>query len=302
VSSSAWETYWLEGNSGHGCVPDCSALSQKRLWQAFASKLKKGSRLLDVATGDGAVLQEILRARKDLKLIGVDSSPRLPPAGGKFTLMPGVKMEKLPFSSHSFDAVCSQFGFEYSEMEVAADEVARVLKLGGHFQFLIHTRDGPILKQNLARRDALQWAATHGQFEKAAKFVQMRNLVSLAKPTKFQEVIEEAKRAYPTQPVASEIFMAILQILMDGHSQQGPIALQQLSVLRTKVMHEIARLDALDKAAMDPKGVKVLVELLSKAGLGSVQIHYVTETDMGQPLGWLMNGRRIEAGIQPRPF
>ncbi|MEJ6677706.1 class I SAM-dependent methyltransferase, partial [Parasphingorhabdus sp.] len=79
--------------------------------------------MLDLATGDGAVLKMIRRHRPDLRLVGIDASPTLPAAPKGIKLKPGISMKQLSFKSESFDAITSRFGFEYAGNKQSVDEI-----------------------------------------------------------------------------------------------------------------------------------------------------------------------------------
>ena len=64
-------------------------------------------------------------------------------------------MEDLPFDDQRFDAVISQFGFEYGSVALAAKQVARVLAPGAPFSFIVHHAHSPIVREDRDRNRAL---------------------------------------------------------------------------------------------------------------------------------------------------
>ena len=128
MNESAWTRYWAGG--GRGCLPEAAgpiAAVQKRIWQDFARTLARGSRVLDLATGSGAVCRWMAEARRDLKPTGVDSASALPPAPAGIVLKERVSIAHLPFRDGQFGAATSQFGFEYCADPARSAELARVL-------------------------------------------------------------------------------------------------------------------------------------------------------------------------------
>ena len=72
-----------------------------------------GDRVLDVATGTGAVARELIR-RHGCTVVGLDQSPEMLAEarrrlGDEVELVEG-RAEELPFADASFDAVCSAYG------------------------------------------------------------------------------------------------------------------------------------------------------------------------------------------------
>ncbi|AOL24405.1 Methyltransferase domain-containing protein [Erythrobacter litoralis] len=159
----AWGEFWKAnaGGDSTGCLPERWAAietAQRAAWRGFAEGLRQGARLLDLATGDGRVLRWLREERRDLDLQGIDRAPKLPPAPEGTATRGGIAMEDLPFADDSFDAVTSQFGFEYGDVAAVAGEIARVLGPDGRVGLMVHRGDGPILEHNRARRSAILWA------------------------------------------------------------------------------------------------------------------------------------------------
>ena len=101
--------------------------------------LRRGERVLDVATGTGLVAAE-LRARADCSIVGVDQSPAmLAAARARFAAVPGADVEllqaeaeRLPFADESFDVVSFTYLLRYVDDPPATmRELARVLRPGG---------------------------------------------------------------------------------------------------------------------------------------------------------------------------
>lgn len=288
----AWASFWKAGGVG-GCLP-CAVGSieaaQRATWEAFARPLPRGSRILDLGTGNGAVLVRMARVRPDLKLTGVDASPQLPPSPKGVSLQADVRIEQLPFPARSFDAVTAQFGYEYGDTALASLEVARVLKPGGVFRFMIHRRDGPVLAHNLSRRAALAWAlAPGGWLEKARALAAARAVARIPTPPAFAEAVREARHRFPHQSVAAEIATAIVQALeLDQRSPEASAA--ALRALETGARHEIARIDSLDRAACDAGRLAEIAGELESAGLQIDPPAELAGRQSGHAFAWLLSG------------
>src|SRR3954451_2404332 len=96
-----------------------------------------GTRLLDVATGPGALAAEA--AHRGARSVGVDLSPRMIELAQR--LYPTIEnreadVEDLPFPDHRFDAVVCAFGLgHFPRPELAIAECVRTLSPGGRLAF-----------------------------------------------------------------------------------------------------------------------------------------------------------------------
>jgi ubiquinone/menaquinone biosynthesis C-methylase UbiE len=102
-----------------------------------ALDLRSGSRVLDVAAGNGNVT--LAAARRWCEVTSTDYVPGLLEAGRKRAVAEGhtikfeeADVESLPFADGSFDVVVSTFGVQFApHQEQAAKEMARVCRPGG---------------------------------------------------------------------------------------------------------------------------------------------------------------------------
>jgi ubiquinone/menaquinone biosynthesis C-methylase UbiE len=100
-------------------------------------RLRSGTRLLDVASGPGALAAEA--ANRGARSVGVDLSPRMIELAQR--LYPAVEfreadVEHLPFPDHAFDAVVCAFGLgHFPRPELAVAECVRTLSPGGCIAF-----------------------------------------------------------------------------------------------------------------------------------------------------------------------
>lgn len=297
-SRVAWSRFWADGGAGpeSGCLPNAlKAMDavQREVWQGFAKSLAKGARVLDLATGDGLVLGKMKASRPDLKLTGVDSSPVLPASRHGIKLRAGIDMERLPFADGSFDAVTSQFGFEYGDWERAAAEVSRVLKPNGKLQLVVHYRDGPIVAHNLPLGQALGWAVREaGYLEKARALVRARARARLPTPPLFRSAPAEARQRFPKQPVAEEFLTAVLQTLVLSFNAPPAEALEVLQQLEDRAGNQLARIESLMGAACDSDELERLVGHLAGAGLEIAPPDTISEDANAAPFAWLLCGSK----------
>jgi len=94
-----------------------------------------GDRVLDVATGTGAVALELVR-QKDCDVVGVDQSPGMlreaDRRAGRQVELVEASADALPFEDESFDAVTFTYLLRYVDDPAATmRELARVVRPGG---------------------------------------------------------------------------------------------------------------------------------------------------------------------------
>lgn len=295
--NNAWTQYWTtEARSEGGCCGDGEiAEVLDEVWAEFAETLPPRARVLDLATGDGAVLRRIRARRPKAELVGVDLAEALPRPGRNIRLMPGVAMEDLPFEAGRFDAVTAQFGLEYGDIERAIREVSRVLVPGGRARGLGHHRDSPMIAHNVARRHALAWAVLEsGWLDKARSFARARALANLPVPPTFRTAVDEASRLHPGQPVAAEFIAAILQSLQLHAHAPVERTLQALDRLAQKARHEMGRIELLERAALDDDQVATCTDWLDQAEMRVDQVRMLTEPSQSRPFAWMIDATRVE--------
>lgn len=157
----AWNLYWSSGR-----VAACSGDSDgnyypeiKQRWMDFFSGLSTGDHLLDIATGNGAVIALALDYAESsdcsIKASGVDIAEISPAgfdqeadkSGSTVAFYSQTPAERLPFADASVDMATSQYALEYSDLQVSLEEAARVLKPGGCLMMISHTIDSAIMDQ-----------------------------------------------------------------------------------------------------------------------------------------------------------
>ena len=165
--SRAWTRYWSSGRL-HSCAGSYAGNYDGaigRFWRGLAAGLPEQTRVLDLATGNGALPLLLWESRgQALQIDAVDLAALAPAwyrpdvhAGVRFHA--GVHMEALPFADASFDAVLSQFGFEYADRWPALDECLRVSRSGATLALVMHHHDSVLVRvgrEELAHHGRLQ--------------------------------------------------------------------------------------------------------------------------------------------------
>lgn len=288
-SERAWNDFWAqqEKNGGGGCLPDgWSGIDavQQGAWNEFARHLPRPCRLLDLATGDGRVMQWLMRSRRDLKLVGVDLAPTLPapPRGAK--VKTGVAMEHLPFPDARFDAITSQFGFEYGQVEQVAREIARVLSPRGIAGLMTHRIDGPILAHNHRRRAQIEWALhEQGLIAIAKQSLRLRGNGVAIIPVQIMQAVAEGARRFGPQSAAWEIPEAIRRTLVLGARDHPANVAATLDAITDRAANEIGRIRSLADACSTAADVQRLAQAFDAAGLKAIAVTPLVEGESKQP-------------------
>lgn len=284
-SSDAWGAFWAQQPGG--CLPQGQGslgAIQEAVWRRFAAILPQGARVLDLATGDGRVMGWIHGERADLELEGIDLAPALPapPAGTRSR--GGIAMEALPFAECAFDAVVSQFGFEYGRVAQAAAELARVLKPGGTAGLMLHRLDGPIVAHNLRRRNEIRWAT-----ERYDVVGVVRSALGQADvghghvPPTLAYVLQESAQRFGRTSPAWEISEAARRILGQSAHRPPEELNAALDRLGEASRGEMARIDALERAAMVGADPASLDALFKASNLTLISAALLRESDAIPP-------------------
>lgn len=123
-------------------------------WRAFFSSLPDGARVLDLATGNGAIAVMAVAADKAFTVTGADLAAVEPTAFvsrnraelAQVRFLANTPAEALPLPDSSFDAVVSQYGVEYSNLTRSIPEAVRILAPGGRLRFAIHAANGAVAR------------------------------------------------------------------------------------------------------------------------------------------------------------
>lgn len=130
-------------------VNDLMTFGLDRGWRRStvrALRLGPGARVLDLATGTGAMALEVIRQHADASVVGVDPSAGMLALGREKVKAAGWseridlrqgEAESLAFDDDSFDGVCMGYGIRnVADRAGALREIARVLRPGGRVAIL----------------------------------------------------------------------------------------------------------------------------------------------------------------------
>ena len=281
ASANHWTQFWREFGpedlpQDRCFVPPAGRLAVDRHWANFADMLPQGARAIDLGCGTGIVGRQLTDRQSHVRVVGVDWADMQAPVSHGVDLHMGVRMEALPFADNSFDAAASLFGIEYGEIDKIAPELARVLRSGARFSFLIHHRESETLREGTARRRELQ-ALLAGKLKRAFLASSASGVIQ------FQSRLETE---FPAGTMAALIGAHCLRNINRGRSDREAI----WADVEANLAPEVALLGHLEQSAKSAAELASwLGSLVAVMQLASVS---VLSTDAGEPVAWIVCGRR----------
>lgn len=162
---AAWDSFWkYDRLSSFNAMPGAPnyAAPVADGWRTFFGSLDDGARVLDLATGNGAIaviaVECGLAAGKTFTVSGADLADVCPTNFvtrnlaelAQVTFFPKTACERLPLANGCIDAAVSQYGIEYSDLTRSIPEAVRVLAPGGRLRFAIHAAEGVVARDTVS--------------------------------------------------------------------------------------------------------------------------------------------------------
>ena len=163
-SPAQWTRCWETGTvtTFHGRFANNYDGVVRQHWRGIFDRLPASARIVDLATGNGAVA--LLAARysprrqRDFEITAIDFADIDPvrQLAGKavarylprIRFLGRTRIERTRLPDGTLDLAMSQFGFEYAQADEAVAEVDRILKRpGGFFAAMMHHADSAIVRQ-----------------------------------------------------------------------------------------------------------------------------------------------------------
>lgn len=296
----AWTIYWAE-NRLQSCVAADGDIDQRTLnsiWQEFAVSLDANAKVLDLATGNGAVPVALISAQANLQIDAVDQAAINP---NQFVKGHGeleavnfhseTDINALEFHTNSFDAITSQFGIEYAGLFEASPNVIDLLKSKGRMSFLIHHADSAIINSSRAKLlEMEQLLNKHGIVETLMEM--LRGNIPFS-DLESQGEIYMSSETEKTQAVSGQAFAAIGEIANAMQSDMGK-AVAMGATLKLRLSSEYERLMQMAGAAQNDADMLEYRELLELNGIdiSCIQEVYADQSDQKYLLAWLVQGQK----------
>jgi len=313
----AWDDYWrsgaisvcLSGEDGN------YAGAVREFWRQFFADCASGSRILDMACGNGALAliaaEAVQAGQGPLHVTGVDSAriQKLKALdeneGFSCELHGNTAAERMPFPDASFDRIISQFGIEYSDTGKSLAEAVRVLVPGGSLNFLVHARSSEVVARARCELDTLAALVDSialpdhvGELIKAeAAFQQLptqrlKHALAVAK-RKAQHALNHAARLAKTAPgnLVSQT-LDMVRNLHQGRTTHGyRWSLGQAEFVKSALLANRGRLQAMARAALSAQDLQAWRDRLAELGLQDVSGEAFFQ-EPGAILGYLVKGNK----------
>ncbi len=311
-----WDSYWHENRLYSGGIEPGSDVQSllERFWIGTVRRLTPGAAVLDVACGNGAAGYSLVRAAGSLggvlAVTGIDDADIDPPRYvtdhtellQKITFRPHTAMEALPAEDATFDAVVSQFGFEYGNFAQAFSEAARVLKPNGLLTFLVLPANSAAaqsakkaLKQSrYLLRDSNLFAEafeiTRAYHESAEDTREQKSREDLER---FSREVEKSVRIFDASEtdVLFSVIMGLNRIFIDRKTQSAEEQWMAIEAIRTGLAQYAARAQVTVKAALSEGNLGVMKRAMAAAGFKLRETRSILAPKQGT-VAWQLSAER----------
>ncbi len=290
--SNYWSQYWQQGHltSFGEDIKDNYEGELKAVWDGFFVQLSEEDRVLDIGTGNGAVVALALAHNKagcqfvgiDYAKLNINNQQLLESTNASFK--EHVSVENLPFETESYNMVTSQFAIEYTDLTKSVAEIARVLKFNGTFQLVCHHEQSSIVKPNNGILAAAEKIMTHdGPYKTCMVLIEL-----LSNNTADAHHEREVTRNNLNGQLAelSNIDDASLyatnfpQFLKNIFSKRSVVEKKRIvEQFGNEMAGLILRLNDLKKASLNETQKNELLELCKKNGLQITACNTLTQKD-----------------------
>jgi SAM-dependent methyltransferase len=317
--SEVWTRYWRTG-ALHSCGTSWDGNyggAIRHHWQAVAGSLGPAVRVLDIATGNGAVPRLLAESAvaEGLVIDAVDLAEIEPAwaldrrnAAQAIRFHARTSVEALPFDDGTFDLATSQYGIEYADIGRAGAEVARVLRAGGRLSAIVHHAEGVVAQVSREELRHIAWLLAPDGLLDAADVIAgplaqaatpagraalIRDPAAGAARACFNALQDEAEAriaAAAVPDLVHEARQAIAHALQPAIAQgRADRAREALAAYRTSVAEIALRLRELVDRAWDEAACRDHLQTLHAAGL---VLTAEPLRDEGRLLGWRVSGRK----------
>lgn len=317
-SAMDWDTYWRGSGDRaafagegveHPVVTD--------FWQRTLSSYRLDGtrlRLLDVASGNGAVIESVQLVFGDdaLSITCLDSSASaIASLVARYPFVEGIigDAREMPLPDQSFDIATSQFGVEYAGIE-AINDMARLVAPGGSILLLMHVVGGMIDRECENNFNSIK-ELRDIEFIPAAKkiFAEARKCLQSEDPENTRAEFDKAVAAM--RPIFPE-FKAILTRYGDATGGGTLLTLyREVDRIHSRIMHhdldevltwlqtmddELAaysgRMESMRLSAVDHDEYKRITDRLQGKGFDLNATEQLLDSKTKAPVAWTLIATR----------
>lgn len=291
-----WSLYWAQDRL-NSCVAAEGVVDQKRLtelWTDLALSLDGATKVLDLATGNGAVPVALLNANDELDVTAVDKADIDPVRylGQESELLKAVTfisntdIRDLSSDDFRFGVITSQYGIEYADLGSVAGLLSDLLYDGGRLKFLMHHEKSSILNSSLVKLDELNsLLCDDGVFDRLANFLQGECTLQELEGS----AIEHQKSGVSlSKHISGQVLEGIGRVLT-GLKDNPKESVTLATTLTIRVRAEHARLLQMKEAALSEQEIADFANLVIESGITDVTFKpfYTDQADESYLLGWL---------------
>jgi len=299
-NNDAWSLYW-QGGHQESCIANNSAEDQfilSDIWQEFAVSLAHNSTVLDLATGNGSVPNNLLSFNELLQITAVDRADINPQKHIeenslllKVLFMPNIDITQLPFNEATFDAITSQFGLEYSALNLSTNELIRVLKPQGHFLFIMHHKDSEVVVPARAKVKEFELLFDSGLLDSFESF--LNGDINLEQLNTVGEKILTEHCMIKSEAITGQIFTAIDKLIqLKGQGKDITELMTIYSTMKSRILAEMSRLKQLISVSLSEDDVMALCNSLEELG-ANVAFKSIDLPQERGVLGWKIIGTKL---------
>lgn len=300
-STTHWDEFWQQGfiTTFGGSLPDNYEGSVKSFWHKQFELLPDHAKLLDLATGNGAIATlALVFSKAHHKYFEIDAcdSATFSHSTGDRTVIHfhgETPCESLPFANHSFDLLTSQFGIEYSDLPTALAEARRVLKGGGHLCAITHNSHSSLIKESIVElavyEQALVQVDIFGLVEKYLKLQNRQGRKALKKKlaTEINRSINQLISDNRQHIAAREIVSCLTELIKASSSAGADKTVTQLTTAARNFAAARLRLKDMIEAALAQEDIEELKTTARDRGFFTTEANEFCG-DGGDIIGWTL--------------
>lgn len=292
-----WSQFWQLGHitTFGPSLPDNYGGLLRDFWIEIFSRLPQQAQILDIATGNGALatLAAIVSQEQQryYKIHGTDIATIRPTVEGQettdvrhlITFTSHTPCESQPFPDHSFDLICSQFGFEYSDIPATLKELRRLLLPQATFTAIAHHENSNLIQESRQELGVYHAAfKEHDIFGRLTAFfnalgdtpanTDLAPAMERAKPVSAQlnEAVNQFRVAHGKSPCGQQMLSAISHLARGASQASGAQRMAAVKAARTDFTLAQQRLVDMTAAALDADDMGMLREAAQATGFDNV--------------------------------
>lgn len=309
-AGESWDTYWQgTGDVGAFTNGGVSHPAIRAFWIEFFNRMKQSStnpRILDVASGNGAVIECALEAFNDMPndLSSLDvSEAAIANIHERFPTVKGIVSDarSVPAETASFDIVTSQYGIEYAGKD-AILEAARLVADNGLLVLLMHCESGFIHQECQQSLDAIVRAQKSNfvpiaieMFDAGFKAIQGADRQAYDQAAKnlapaiaeFESIMRQHGTDVAGNTISS-LYNDVGQIHQRMQHYEPKDVLAWLNKMKEELSAYEKRMSAMDACAISDEGFEQIKVALSAKGFSMETADKLFAPDNEKPMAWVL--------------